>query len=315
MPYNDCRTNCVDILSDNDQFHRGRVVDVADSGLFIDVCSNRRRELIPFNRIFQNVKPLMEKDLAEAYAHARPNMTIPVDVLVPETPGGPLAWFPAEIVNMMRGLRHKTCSTVVVQWVQNDVPCTDLVRLNRLRWRLASDWWATISRKGPVLRSVSENWHDGICELGKMSTWLQPVGPGAFEKRSVSLPIDCCHVDVDKLMQNLKGKACRSATVENDDRPVYFVDIKDGRVSYLWRHLPKGILQEIICFIDFAQYQAGRCHDGLIARIRQISGLLPQQRASLVEREESDNLLVLSTAVLLEVFSQLDTHTQTGLHT
>ncbi|XP_055340823.1 uncharacterized protein LOC129589921 [Paramacrobiotus metropolitanus] len=312
MSENVCGTNRVDILGDDGLFRSGRVVDVADYGLFVDFLTpSRRREFTPFSRVFQNAIPDKKRSkpslLADAYTYAKPDVTIPVDVLMPETPFGPWVWFPAGIVNVSRGIRHTDCSIAVVQWVHG-VPSTDLVSLDRLRWKVSRDWWATVGRKPPVQLPSSEKWHDGGSQLSGLTTVLESVVPGVFEKHSVSLPQDCRHIDADKLLQHLNEKASRQATY--NPIPVFFVDVIDGNLSYLWRNPPKAPGQEtpsqVLSRLD-------RRHDALFSTIRQINSTLPKESAFCGEPEEINDISLITSAVLLEVFSHLDTRTQTGL--
>ncbi|XP_055348875.1 uncharacterized protein LOC129595790 [Paramacrobiotus metropolitanus] len=299
----------VDVLGDDSLFRRGRVVDVSDKGLFIDFCSNRRHEFTPFNRIFQVEKSMNDEDrLAYACAYGKPDGTIPIDALMRATPSGPWTWLPAGIINVARGIRHERCRAALVQWVQEERR-TDLVPVERLRWRVASDWWATENRVTPAQLPSSDNWHDYYGNHG-LATRPEPVEPGLFEKRTMPLPDDCRHVNLDKLLQQLNGKALRQTAPDNC--AVSFVGIKDGTVSYIWRCLPKIQYQDEY-YLDLALYESRECHEALTSRIRNITWMLTEESAFAEELEESDNVRLLSSAVLLEVFSHLDTRTQSSL--
>ncbi|XP_055348880.1 uncharacterized protein LOC129595794 [Paramacrobiotus metropolitanus] len=296
------RTIRVDVLGDDNLFRNGRVVDISDNGLFVDFfCPNRRREFTPFNRIFQSKKTLKDKDLATAFAYAKPNMTIPVDALVLETPSGPWIWIPAEIINMARGIRQTACGVAVVQWI-GDIPRMDLVPLERLRWRVAGKWWATIGRKDPAQHSASNKWHNGGYRLSEMVTRPKLIKPGTFEKHSAAFPENCRDVDVDKLLQHLNGPACRY--LEIGGQPVSFAAVMDGRVWYVRRPSKKWY------YFPRDQAAVSMYEDLLTRRVGKITAMLVEESTPSVE---IDDVHVLPSAVLLEVFAHLDTRTQTGL--
>ncbi|XP_055357935.1 uncharacterized protein LOC129602805 isoform X2 [Paramacrobiotus metropolitanus] len=274
----DCKTNRYDILGDDNVFRSGRVVDVAVNGLFIDFCPSRRREFVHFKRVFQNMHPIIEKEVVSACTI--PEANFPVDVLRPETPNGPLAWLPARIVSVARGMRRPACSVAIAEWMENGVACTDLVPLKRLRWR----------DHGGSAKSMAS---------GRVAKF-QPVRARDFKKRSVALPDECRHVDVDKLLLLLNDKACCSHL--KDCSIIYFVDVTDGRVSFIEeerRTLHYHFLTEI-----------RKCRDPLISRIRYIAGMLADGNS---QPTSIDDVNVLSSDDWLHVFSQLDTRTQTGL--
>ncbi|XP_055348871.1 uncharacterized protein LOC129595786 [Paramacrobiotus metropolitanus] len=223
----------VDVLGDDNLFRRGRVVDVSDKGLFIDFCPNRPHEFTPFIRIFKVLKSVHDerrRRLGYASAYGKPDGTIPVDALMRATPSGPWTWFPAEIINVARGIRHERCGVAIVQWMQEEQR-TDLVPVERLRWRVARDWWATVGLATPAQLPSSGNWHD-YYKVHGLGSRPEPVEPGCFEKRTIPFP-KYSHVNLDKLLQQLNGNAFRRT--EYDIRAVSFVDLKDRTLSYIWR--------------------------------------------------------------------------------
>ncbi|XP_055348860.1 uncharacterized protein LOC129595776 [Paramacrobiotus metropolitanus] len=304
--------NYVDVLGDDNLFRIGRVVDIADNGLFVDFCPKRRQEFAPFNRIFQVVRSLInEEQLVYACGYGKPHAIILVDALMREAPSGPWTWFPAGIISLTRGIRHKRCSVAVVEWFHGQ-PRTDLVPLERLRWRVSDDWWATIGREPPAELPARDNWHHDYSQMHRVATRLEPVRPGIFEKRSVPLPKECRHIDTDNLLRQLNGRAWRRA--EPDNRAISFVNIHDGNVSYIWRRPTEIEHQNDYCF-DLAQNKIDECRSALTAHIRSITWMLTEGSAQSAEREETDNVRVLTSDVMLEVFSHLDTCTLTRLRT
>ncbi|XP_055348805.1 uncharacterized protein LOC129595741 isoform X2 [Paramacrobiotus metropolitanus] len=298
----------VEVLGDDDTFRSGLVVDVADNGLFIDFCPNRRREFTPFGRIFQNAYSVMNEFLlAHAYAYTPPDVRIPLEVMVRETPSGPWAWFPAVAVNVNRGICHGASSVAVAQWMQGDMEHMDLVPLQRLRWRVMAKWWAIVDREAPSADVDSGN--GGGFQLKGMAAWPEPIADGIFQKFSMLLPKKCHDVGVDQLLQHLKGKAYRYT--DNGVGRFSILDIVDGRVPYIWRHGHQSHYKETDCF------ENGMVADRLIAVASYIRGITAPAaiRTGSLECKEIGNVKVLSSAVLGEVFSHLDTLTQTGLRT
>ncbi|XP_055355572.1 uncharacterized protein LOC129600922 [Paramacrobiotus metropolitanus] len=203
--------------------------------------------------------------------------------------------------------------STVVHWV-NGVACTDVVPLERLRWTVNSEWWATIGRNASVR-------HDGVSTTHGLSARLDPVEAGTFHKRSLLLSgaEDWRHVDVDKLSSRLNERVCR-----REDYPcryVSFVGIADGHLSYVWRYVDflrwptTGPFQNISLYPDPVQNFIRKCDGALVAGIRAIILQLTEEITSITEPEDSSDIGLLTVDVLLEVFSQLDTRTQTGLRT
>ncbi|XP_055348870.1 uncharacterized protein LOC129595785 [Paramacrobiotus metropolitanus] len=309
MYRNICRRTRVDVLGDDDVFRTGRVVDVTKDGLVIDFfCPDQRRRYIPFDRIFLNIKPLKEKDLADAYASIKPGTTIPVEVLMPETPAGPWVWFRAEIVNVARLIHHNAYRVAVVQWVQ-DGTHTDVVPLERLRWRVPNDWRVSFGQRAPVQPSGSNKRHNGNSRfLSRLATQFEPVEPGTFEKLKLPFPEDCRDVDIDKVLRYFNGKGFRIKLL--DYGLVSFVGAVRQHALYIWPRLPEPLKPDVHAHFE---YELTACHEALVSRVREIRGLMTEERDFSVERKEFDDIRWLTPSVLLEVLSHLDIRTQTGL--
>ncbi|XP_055355321.1 uncharacterized protein LOC129600767 [Paramacrobiotus metropolitanus] len=105
--------NSVDILGDDGMMRRGRVVDLAYHGLFIDLlCPDRHREFVPFDRLFPPYKK------------------------VNESPMGPWIWLPGEAVIFGSGVPpdEQTIGPVVhVRRTTNGTSRTEVVPSNRIR--------------------------------------------------------------------------------------------------------------------------------------------------------------------------------------
>ncbi|XP_055341855.1 uncharacterized protein LOC129590579 [Paramacrobiotus metropolitanus] len=80
------RCDSVDVWENSGLLRYGRVVDVADNGLFIDfLCPDRRCELTPFDRIFKMFSPACATDLDLGKVGER----CPVEVLLRPSPALP----------------------------------------------------------------------------------------------------------------------------------------------------------------------------------------------------------------------------------
>ncbi|XP_055346128.1 uncharacterized protein LOC129593711 [Paramacrobiotus metropolitanus] len=124
----------VHVLGRDGRLRYGRVVDVADDGLFVDMlCSNRRREFWSIDKCFSS-EFLSGDVLAKHYA-ANYNSTVSVVVLVPETPCGPWIWVPGEISCHGGGVQYAFYEEVLVRWhdVLTGLPRTDVVPIDRIR--------------------------------------------------------------------------------------------------------------------------------------------------------------------------------------
>ncbi|XP_055355326.1 uncharacterized protein LOC129600770 [Paramacrobiotus metropolitanus] len=108
--------NSVDVVGDDGMMRRGRVVDLAYDGLFVDfLCPTRHREFVPFGRLFPPYKPYKKGN---------------------ESPMGPWIWFPGEAVVFGSGVPRDEQSigpVVHVRRSPSGTPCTEIVPWNRIR--------------------------------------------------------------------------------------------------------------------------------------------------------------------------------------
>ncbi|XP_055349952.1 uncharacterized protein LOC129596643 [Paramacrobiotus metropolitanus] len=127
-----CYANSVDVLDDGGIVRYGRVVDLADNGLFVDLLyPHQRREYFPFERLLLNpASSLLESPCPTEFAR------LPVEVLVPAMSVGALVWLAGEAVNLGGGQALGRYDGAIVHWVCPDGggPCTDFLPLSRIRW-------------------------------------------------------------------------------------------------------------------------------------------------------------------------------------
>ncbi|XP_055351107.1 uncharacterized protein LOC129597534 [Paramacrobiotus metropolitanus] len=245
---------------------------------------------------------MTNSDLIEAHAYAKPHRNIPVDARMREASGGAWTWFPAEIVNITRGIPMTPCKATwlaVIRW-GSDLQYTELVSLAQLRWRVVREWWTSTGLQPPA-QSPSDAWYDQSSSLTDPNAYPEAVESGTFQKHSLPIPEDCRHVDVDKLLQRLN-----TFDLQPDEfiyGLVWFAGVMDARVWYILRN--NKFSQEI------------EERHRIITRWIQIRTwmLTEEITTSPAGREEigDADAHVLSSAVWLEVFSQLNTVMQTRL--
>ncbi|XP_055348227.1 uncharacterized protein LOC129595296 [Paramacrobiotus metropolitanus] len=197
--------NAVDVLGDDGLKRYGRVVDVADDGLFVDLLyPNRRREHVPFDRLFL---PIVASR-AQALPNTHPEFSkFPVEVLVPETPVGPLVWLPAEAVSLGRCESVDAFAGAIIHWRRKDdgLRCTDIVPCQRIRW--------------PLRRALELDRH---------------IQPGTFFKGTVPLGNAFPVVSSDEaedLIRRLNDPALRNVSCPCT---VDVVELVNGRLGYIY---------------------------------------------------------------------------------
>ncbi|XP_055349723.1 uncharacterized protein LOC129596464 isoform X4 [Paramacrobiotus metropolitanus] len=195
------RDNAVYVQGRDERMRYGRVVDVAEDGLFIDLlCRNRRREYAPFGSVFFP-DLTSSQDLVRLYTLQRSG--VPLEVLVPETPSGPWIWHPGKI---RYGGQYPDGGGAVVQWTSPDSGerCTDFVPVQRLR---------------PVMDDVYTNAYSSQC-----------VHPGTFIKRSVDLGRKYRLLSAEEAEALIKRLNSYDLFLLS---PVYIADIVDGKLHYI----------------------------------------------------------------------------------
>ncbi|XP_055353156.1 uncharacterized protein LOC129599050 [Paramacrobiotus metropolitanus] len=226
------RWNTVNVLDDGDRVCYGRVVDVACNGLHLDLLyPNHQRDFFPFSRIFKHCAPVypppLLTDLGAVYATA--GATIPVEVLMRENASAPWVWFSAEIINLVQhNVPHSSPHVAIVRWGAN-LTRTDIVRVERIRWRVPAAWFANHERDRVDVPS-----HD-------RSTILKQVSKEMFLQHSVPLPKNCCLIPaavvLEKATGTLKSSGCREWTAS-------FVDVVNGHLVYIAHRTSTGPLKQ-----------------------------------------------------------------------
>ncbi|XP_055329558.1 uncharacterized protein LOC129582152 [Paramacrobiotus metropolitanus] len=278
MPSGMKQDTAVYIVGTDQRMRFGHVVDVAEGGLFVDLlCPNRRREFVPFGRIFFP-RPVHLAPLDKLYDPQR--SPVQVEVLVPETPVGPWIWQPGEMRCV--GRKKTLCEAAVVNWQSLDggVPCSDIVPMQRIR----------------LVRN-SNNYDVLPCE---------EVPPGAFIRLTVDLGQEFCSLPMKEataLIERLNG--LRLSTLS----PVYVVGIADGKLQYeyICNHGQKE--KRALAVGGNLLGKLERSHKGFLTTIKSL------QDNEAVTTDKRKAWMALPCELWQEVFSCLDTLEQTKLRT
>ncbi|XP_055348874.1 uncharacterized protein LOC129595788 isoform X2 [Paramacrobiotus metropolitanus] len=294
--------NSVDILGDDGLLRYGRVVDVADNGLFIDfLCPNRRRELTAFGSIYLPTasEPLPTRGTNPLHAFAK--ASIPVEVLVRESLCGPWMWVPGEMNSLIPHEAPSSYGLAVVHW-WNKIELQDIVPVERIRWRFPSPrgWWGAVGRPVPpqfAARLIEhfEGYVEGV-------VFKQPVAvaKGEFAKFSVSLPkrqkcFVVGNIDVERLNMELLLR----------DEPFCCVGITDGRIWCIGRrHTLAENTQK--CYSKFQDFVLVLDLLPLYPNTRKLIALTPNDGPV-------DEFRAVPVELWREVFSHLDTCEQNRL--
>ncbi|XP_055348862.1 uncharacterized protein LOC129595777 [Paramacrobiotus metropolitanus] len=274
------QTNSVDIVGKDGMVCYGRVVEVTDNGFFVDFLSSERRRFFPFgSNVFLpswTVGPLCAI-IADEYA--RPDLAIPVEVLMRETPSGPWKWFSAEMVNLARGVPHESYNVAVVRWGTTTL-LTDMVLGDRIRQRARSPTDALVQR----------------------------IQKGTFVNGSTPLPKTYCSMSVEEVRKQMPDWF---DYVELWRWSVALVNIADDRLFFIERPPEKRPLSG--AGIDGLPENLPTLHDSLMKCFARVICQPHSANAELESQESQGALTALSEEVWLEVFSQLDTLTQNSL--
>ncbi|XP_055352280.1 uncharacterized protein LOC129598414 [Paramacrobiotus metropolitanus] len=224
MPSGMHRENAVDVLFDDGMMRYGRVVDVAVNGLFVNLlCPNRRREFVPFDRLFVLSKT-SEAELAGVFS--KKSSKIPVEVLVEETRLGPWIWIPGEAVSFGCGMQHG----IVAKWRRpcNGEACTDFVPSERIRWTVQTE----LNRRRLAHLQGTAWAESGSSSLDHHAA-PDHAGPGTFVKQTLQLDDEFRSLSAEEtaaLMKRLNG-----CEVDFLNCTVAVVDVVDGGVVYICR--------------------------------------------------------------------------------
>ncbi|XP_055356673.1 uncharacterized protein LOC129601798 [Paramacrobiotus metropolitanus] len=275
--------NSVDVLGEDGLFRYGRVVDVADHGLYIDFfCPGRRREFTPFQGVFLNDDGrYMDKN---DRARTNPPPELLAEVLVRDSTSSAWTWFPAQIVMREVDIGRAKHAVAVIHHGKPE-KCEDVVPLSRIRWKKES--------------STQQSHIDA--EIGNLP---KCVAKGTFVKRALQLPESCpIHLVTAVLKEQKSGTNYQRWYAAQAE----CVDMVDGCVVYIQRRCGAGVESDDI-YLTKELENLNKLHRALIDTVSQISEPLAPILAV-------DEVAVLPTELWTEVFSYLDTVTQSKLRT
>ncbi|XP_055329589.1 uncharacterized protein LOC129582176 [Paramacrobiotus metropolitanus] len=279
--------NSVDVLGDDGLFQYGRVVDVADHGLFIDfLCPSRRREFTPFDRVFLNddLRYRNGSDMGGLHTWA----DLPAEVLLRDHESGAWTWVPAELLIWTAEMGH---ADYIVAVVHRGKPqeYADVVPKARIRWK------AYGGDRG-VQPPVGSQFYCEIAELAKC------VKKRTFVKRTMPLPKGCpVELATAALKQQNKGTKCRSWYAAKAD----CVDVVDGCVVYIQRPSHTGTEADVVHAARELE-ALKRYHNALMDSVSPIP-------KPILQIPVVDEAAVLPPELWTEVFLYLDTVSQTKL--
>ncbi|XP_055348857.1 uncharacterized protein LOC129595773 isoform X2 [Paramacrobiotus metropolitanus] len=306
MQWNDMtviyQPNSVDVLGDDGVLRYGRVVDVADTGLFIDFfCPNRRRELIPFGGVYlpTALEPLDLDKINEPHAGT-------VEVLIREAPRGPWMWVPAEVDILASHEDLRMYGMVAVSWWKK-TEHRDILPVQRLRRRYARPcgWWSAVGR--------SAVWQFATRLIGRFMGNLeggasQPVvvAKGMFSKWSVPLPEGYEHAEVWNDLKRLNFKLMFSY------ERFCCVGIADGRLLFIERRLSAEETTSVTEARDLRLRETLHDH-AFLDELQLDYRHQPTGNPSAHIDSPADAFSALPRELWLEVLSHLDTREQNRL--
>ncbi|XP_055354044.1 uncharacterized protein LOC129599757 [Paramacrobiotus metropolitanus] len=286
----------------------GRVVDVANNGMYIDLmCHGRRRELIPFPRLFLS-KSEEFSDWAYKYLKKqRPNETVPVEILRRECPGGAWRWWPGKMLTLTQEgdptiptLSDNYATVVVVQGQDDEgASWTDVVPKQRLRYPVSDSFW-TGKPQAP-----SPKWWP--------VTRLLPVAPARFIQRRLPLPAECRGASVAQVVEVIRE--CQSQQAEQplaSRGRVVWVDVADEHLLLKVKlHGGDGCAQRQA--EHMAQKIVGTLLEPLFGRLPGILRAVQAPVEAMDLGATSDESLALGADEWQEVFAHLVTLTRQKL--
>ncbi|XP_055347370.1 uncharacterized protein LOC129594643 [Paramacrobiotus metropolitanus] len=288
--------NSVHVRGRDGRLRYGRVVDVTKEGLFVDLlCANRHREFYSSNNCF--LPRFLPGELL-ARLDAAQLSTIPVVVLVPETPSGPWIWSAGEMPRQGRGVRYAGYEQVVVHWQDSvtGLSCTDIIPIDRILCPLFNNKQGELA--GPALLQMmvdEELKKRAAVQTVDCATLHRRMAPNMFARVSVQLAEEVGSLPMEGAQTLIKRwNACRQCLPTD----VSFVSLVADRLDCICnsatiRHCTsQKLLNDVKRFYDDWVY--------------------PKKKKTTVTR---DDCSALSAELWREVFSQLDTVTQTRLRT
>ncbi|XP_055340249.1 uncharacterized protein LOC129589497 [Paramacrobiotus metropolitanus] len=292
MPSGIGRNNSVDVLGDDGMMRYGRVVDVSDDGLFIDMlCPNRRREPVPYHSVFRPNK-MSKCDLKR---ERNSSLTVlSVEILLPQTPSGPWIWLPGESDSFLLENAAHQHTGAVVHWrsMGNGKSCTDFLPIERIRL--------------PVEEALKQRrmMRNKRCADDEDAAQSDHIRSGTFVKRTEQLDDEFRSVsakDVAALIKRLDllqlSFSCDYENSDDRDNPFYHVDVVDlvdGQLGYLSE----------VGAAERSQWGRKLLRAMMVSNAH---GKLSELAAIVAEE------MALPVELWLDVFSYLDTVTQTQL--
>ncbi|XP_055340198.1 uncharacterized protein LOC129589450 [Paramacrobiotus metropolitanus] len=269
----------VEVLGADGMMRYARVVDLADDGLFVDMlCPNRRREHVPYNSVFRlNNTPVDKYNVHyNGYRSA-----LSVEVQVPETPLGPWIWLSGETDRFERHAAHEQYAGSVVHWRRKEdgVLCSDFVPIGRLR--IPVDKTLLLRRMMRNKRSADDD--DAVPS--------DHIRPGTFVQRTVKLDDEFSYISAHKAEALVKRlNSCEYVAELSSGsgyaNGIHFLDLVHGQLRYVSQEKTKLTLWYLFSIL---------------------TDIWPRESATITEE------LALPGELWLEVFSSLDTVTQTKL--
>ncbi|XP_055348294.1 uncharacterized protein LOC129595337 [Paramacrobiotus metropolitanus] len=287
------RRDSVDVWDTSGHLHYGRVVDVADNGLFIDfLCPDRRRELTPFHRVFKMLAPLHE------WRDWRPYKPQSVEVLLRPSPRGPWTWMPAHLSLKQRqecdwpgevGVVHLLTAESVAEGPLHVVPPQ----------RLRQPFCDLVSASGP--RSDAE-----LRAYYGHEFKSCVIHPGTFFKGQVRLTAQLALLSEEMqrhLLDEWRDKALvPDCSIDHPLIPFEFVQRMDDGCT--WTYIERTDRRQAR-FYQFAS-RLGKALPGMIYKTLRL--------ATDTDPANDESLMWLPVELLLEVFSHMDTMQQTRMH-
>ncbi|XP_055349120.1 uncharacterized protein LOC129595999 isoform X2 [Paramacrobiotus metropolitanus] len=152
-----------------------------------------------------------------------------------ESFSGRWTWFPVEILSgLPSNMAHTPCQVAVVQWWNktNNTTCTDIVPIERLRYRLPTGFWALLNRSHVVQLPrpfvSTRSWLGGSALLREM---VSCVENGDYFKGSLQIPEVSGSISTEELLKRLNSKKVRSELAQFCE--VSFVEILERQLSYI----------------------------------------------------------------------------------
>ncbi|XP_055357024.1 uncharacterized protein LOC129602088 [Paramacrobiotus metropolitanus] len=285
----------INVVDPDNALLNGRVVGLADNGLYIDLLSaNRRRDFVPFDRVILT-DPFRTLD---APYHKWPEgacKTVPVEVLRHDDRSGVWRWWPAEMLNS----HPKPALGVVQGRDDNGATWTDIFPLRRVR--------------SPVLNGWGQSCQ--LPEAANTTALPRCLQPGDLEMDRVPLPAGCLAASTAQLWQAVEELRW------TNERAVG-MDIADGELQCVVHRVTVDYAEYEQYFLGCIPYQYYKDHryrkehksleTALSPLLRRLTRIL-RRPSPHVERETPDAWRAVTADSWQQVFACLDTLTQNKL--